>query len=100
LRNGRVVLVDTGETAGVKIPPAAVMAGNVLAFHVRYFNGNIWVESWNSSSLPPGTPAQTVADADAREADANEIFAKIFRQRFHAVITPHQPTSPRTARLK
>ena len=44
-----------GETAGVKIPPAAVMAGNVLAFHVRYFNGNIWVESWNSSSLPPGT---------------------------------------------
>jgi prepilin-type N-terminal cleavage/methylation domain-containing protein len=44
-----------GETAGVKIPPAAVMAGNVLAFHVRYFNGNIWVESWNSPSLPPGT---------------------------------------------
>ncbi|MGH7915268.1 MAG: prepilin-type N-terminal cleavage/methylation domain-containing protein [Candidatus Binataceae bacterium] len=42
-------------TAGVKIAPPVVLAGNVLAFHVRYFNGNMWVESWNSNSLPPGT---------------------------------------------
>jgi hypothetical protein len=32
-----------------------VLAANVLAFHVRFFNGNIWLESWNSASLPPGT---------------------------------------------
>ncbi len=41
-------------TAGIKIAPPVVLAANVLAFHVRYFNGNIWQESWNSASLPPG----------------------------------------------
>lgn len=44
-----------GATAGIQIAPPVVLAGNVLAFHVRYFNGNIWLESWNSGSLPPGT---------------------------------------------
>jgi prepilin-type N-terminal cleavage/methylation domain-containing protein len=44
-----------GATAGIKVPPPVVLAANVLAFHVRYFNGNIWVESWNSGSLAPGT---------------------------------------------
>ncbi len=43
-----------GVTAGITIAPPVVLAGNVLAFHVRYFNGNIWLESWNSGSLPPG----------------------------------------------
>lgn len=44
-----------GATAGIQIAPPVVLAGNVLAFHVRYFNGNIWLESWDSSSLAPGT---------------------------------------------
>ena len=44
-----------GATAGITTPPPVVLAANVLAFHVRYFNGNIWMESWNSASLPPGT---------------------------------------------
>jgi prepilin-type N-terminal cleavage/methylation domain-containing protein len=44
-----------GATAGIKVPPAVVLAANVLSFHVRFFNGNIWLENWNSSSLPPGT---------------------------------------------
>ncbi len=43
-----------GATAGVNVAPPVVLAANLLAFHVRYFNGNIWVESWNSPSLPPG----------------------------------------------
>ena len=45
-----------GATAGVNVAPPVVLAANLLAFHVRYFNGNIWVESWNSASLPPGLP--------------------------------------------
>jgi prepilin-type N-terminal cleavage/methylation domain-containing protein len=44
-----------GDTAGVNIAPPVVLAANVLTFHVRYFNGNIWLESWNSAALPPGT---------------------------------------------
>ena len=44
-----------GATAGITVAPPVVLAANVLAFHVRYFNGNIWLESWNSASLPPGT---------------------------------------------
>jgi prepilin-type N-terminal cleavage/methylation domain-containing protein len=50
-------------TAGVKLAPPVILAANVLAFHVRYFNGNIWVESWDSNSLPPGTqlpPAMSI----------------------------------------
>jgi prepilin-type N-terminal cleavage/methylation domain-containing protein len=30
------------------------LADNLLSLHFRYFDGNSWVESWNSSSLPPG----------------------------------------------
>ncbi len=44
-----------GATAGIKVPPPVVLAANVLAFHLRFFNGNIWLENWNSASLPPGT---------------------------------------------
>jgi prepilin-type N-terminal cleavage/methylation domain-containing protein len=31
-----------------------ILADNLLALHFRYFDGNIWGESWNSESLPPG----------------------------------------------
>jgi prepilin-type N-terminal cleavage/methylation domain-containing protein len=31
-----------------------VVADNLLWLHFRYFDGNIWGESWNSQSLPPG----------------------------------------------
>jgi prepilin-type N-terminal cleavage/methylation domain-containing protein len=44
-----------GATAGINVPPPVVLAANVVSFHVRFFNGNIWLENWNSSSLPPGT---------------------------------------------
>ncbi|MGH8324445.1 MAG: type II secretion system protein GspJ, partial [Steroidobacteraceae bacterium] len=30
------------------------LADNLLALHFRYFDGNLWGESWNSQSLPPG----------------------------------------------
>jgi prepilin-type N-terminal cleavage/methylation domain-containing protein len=31
-----------------------VLAVNLMSLHIRYFDGNIWSESWNSQSLPPG----------------------------------------------
>jgi len=53
MRQQRSALLSA--TAGIALAPAVILAANVLAFHVRYFNGNIWIESWNSNSLPPGT---------------------------------------------
>jgi prepilin-type N-terminal cleavage/methylation domain-containing protein len=31
-----------------------VLADNVLSLHIRYFDGNVWGESWDSSSLTRG----------------------------------------------
>ena len=31
-----------------------VLANNLLSLHLRYFDGQRWTESWDSSSLPPG----------------------------------------------
>ncbi len=33
---------------------ATVLATNVLSLHIRYFNGQMWSESWNSESVPAG----------------------------------------------
>ncbi len=52
MREQRSALLN--DVAGIKLAPPVVPAANVLAFHVRYFNGNIWLESWDSASLPPG----------------------------------------------
>lgn len=43
----------------VNPPPLAnaapvVLANNLIALHIRYFNGDNWSESWDSTSLPPG----------------------------------------------
>ncbi|MGH9343319.1 MAG: prepilin-type N-terminal cleavage/methylation domain-containing protein [Terriglobia bacterium] len=31
-----------------------VVANNLLSLHIRYFDGQNWTESWDSSKLPPG----------------------------------------------
>jgi hypothetical protein len=31
-----------------------VLANNVLSMHIRYFDGQKWDESWDTSSLPRG----------------------------------------------
>lgn len=41
-------------TAGIKLAPPVVLASDILKLHLRYYNGNMWLESWNSNSLPPG----------------------------------------------
>ena len=43
-------------TTGSSSPDTSVMlADNLLALHFSYFDGNTWGESWDSSSLPPGS---------------------------------------------
>jgi prepilin-type N-terminal cleavage/methylation domain-containing protein len=41
-----------------------VLANNLLSLHIRYFDGDNWRESWDSTSLPPGQalPSQIVID--------------------------------------
>jgi general secretion pathway protein J len=34
--------------------PPMRMAENVLELHIRYFDGQRWLESWDSRSMPPG----------------------------------------------
>ncbi|MGO9265252.1 MAG: prepilin-type N-terminal cleavage/methylation domain-containing protein [Candidatus Binataceae bacterium] len=42
-------------TTGASSPDTSVeLADNLLALHFSYFDGNIWGESWDSTSLPPG----------------------------------------------
>lgn len=53
MRQERSALLDS-TSGGIKLPPPVLLAGNVLKLHLRYFNGNIWLESWDSRSLPPG----------------------------------------------
>lgn len=40
-------------TNSVALHPT-VLADNVLSMHIRYFDGQRWTESWDSSSLPRG----------------------------------------------
>jgi prepilin-type N-terminal cleavage/methylation domain-containing protein len=54
-----------GATAGIKLPPPVVLAANVLGLHLRYFNGNIWLESWDSHSMPPGQQLPQAVSIDA-----------------------------------
>ena len=35
-------------------PQTTMLADNVLSLHIRYFDGQKWGESWDSSSLPQG----------------------------------------------
>jgi len=37
-------------------PPATELADNLVSLHIKYFNGSTWLESWDSTALPP--PAQ------------------------------------------
>jgi len=34
-------------------PPPIVLADNVVSLHIKYFNGMAWLESWDSTALPP-----------------------------------------------
>jgi prepilin-type N-terminal cleavage/methylation domain-containing protein len=41
---------------GASAMPPTQLADNVIGLHIKYFNGGDWLESWDSTALPP--PAQ------------------------------------------
>jgi len=43
---------------------AVVLADNLVSLHIRYFDGDSWSESWDSTNLPPGRslPVQIAID--------------------------------------
>jgi prepilin-type N-terminal cleavage/methylation domain-containing protein len=45
---------QSGLLTGAVTPQTTTLAGNVLSLHFRYFDGQRWGESWDSSSLPAG----------------------------------------------
>jgi prepilin-type N-terminal cleavage/methylation domain-containing protein len=57
-------------------PPSAgsdntvILANNLLALHIRYYDGQTYSESWNSSSLPPGQelPVQVTIELEMASA--------------------------------
>ncbi len=46
-----LLTLDTGSNKSAR---PVLLADNLLSLHFRYFDGNNWVESWDSESLPPG----------------------------------------------
>jgi len=51
-------MIERSQQSGLMTNAAAlqttVLADNVLSLHIRYFDGDKWGESWDSSSLPRG----------------------------------------------
>jgi prepilin-type N-terminal cleavage/methylation domain-containing protein len=45
---------QSGLLTNAVAPQMTTLAGNVLSLHFRYFDGQKWGESWDSSSLPQG----------------------------------------------
>ena len=45
---------QSGLLTGQVTPQTTTLAGNILSMHYRYFDGQRWAESWDSSSLPQG----------------------------------------------
>ncbi len=43
------------QNANPQTLPGTILATNVLSLHIRYFNGQMWSESWDSTSVPMGT---------------------------------------------
>jgi prepilin-type N-terminal cleavage/methylation domain-containing protein len=45
---------QSGLLTGQITPQTTTLAGNVISLHFRYFDGQRWGETWDSSSLPAG----------------------------------------------
>ncbi len=45
---GSALMSTTSAGAGTPV----ILADNVISFHIRYFDGNKWSESWESGALP------------------------------------------------
>ena len=49
-RNQRSALTGLN---GPSATPPTQLADNVVALHIKYFNGGDWLESWDSTAIPP-----------------------------------------------
>jgi len=48
-----------------------VLANNLVSLHIRYFDGDTWSESWDSTSLPPGRSLPLEVAIDLKMASAS-----------------------------
>jgi prepilin-type N-terminal cleavage/methylation domain-containing protein len=60
-RNQRSALVGVSGT--FPMPPTE-LADNVVALHIKYFNGGDWLESWDSTAIPPPTQLPVAVSID------------------------------------
>jgi hypothetical protein len=61
--------IGTGGNANSPV----IIADNLLALHIRYFDGTQWSESWNSQQLPPGRELPIEISIDLSMASANGV---------------------------
>ncbi len=50
--------------------PGMIIANNLVSFHLRYFNGTQWVESWDSTMLPRNQQLPLAVSIDLQLGDA------------------------------
>jgi prepilin-type N-terminal cleavage/methylation domain-containing protein len=60
----------TTYSAGSNNSNTMVLANNLLALHIRYFDGHNYTESWDSTSLPPGRELPLLAMIELQMASA------------------------------
>jgi prepilin-type N-terminal cleavage/methylation domain-containing protein len=65
LRNQQSALL--GRQAGPQLQ-SVVLADSLLALHIRYFNGQIWNESWDSRAQPEQRPLPVAVSIDLQMA--------------------------------
>jgi type II secretion system protein J len=58
-------------TSGAGDAAPIVLADNVISLHLRYFNGNAWLESWDSSALPRNQQLPLAVSVDLQLGAAN-----------------------------
>jgi prepilin-type N-terminal cleavage/methylation domain-containing protein len=51
-------------TGHASASPPIVLAENLVLLHIKYFDGNSWSESWDSSALPKGTQLPVAVSID------------------------------------
>jgi prepilin-type N-terminal cleavage/methylation domain-containing protein len=58
-------LLDTNASGG-----GVIVAPNLLALHLRYYDGQEWLENWDSMTLPPGRQLPVAVAIDMKMATA------------------------------
>jgi len=46
------------------VAPPTQLADNIVSLHLKYFNGSSWLESWDSTALPPPTQLPIAVSID------------------------------------